>query len=96
MTGCISFNASLSRRNRVVRPVAGEISDHPGHRLLDCVGITSCERLEIRQHAGDAPALWEALTPGKQRGLPDPINCAKAASTPARAKRISSLTGAAT
>jgi hypothetical protein len=47
--------------------------------------------------AGDASTAWEALTPGKQRGLLHTINTAKTA--PTRNKRIAalitSLTGAA-
>tara|TARA_R110002072_G_scaffold14284_1_gene59538 strand:- start:362 stop:565 length:204 start_codon:yes stop_codon:yes gene_type:complete len=47
----------------------------------------------VRFYADTFPtAAWEALTPGKRRGLLHPISSAKRAET--RAKRIANLTGA--
>ena len=53
----------------------------------DFVEVPSDVMLAIR--AADLSAAWDALTPGKQRGLLHTVNTAKRAET--RAKRISQL-----
>ncbi|MGL5011691.1 MAG: YdeI/OmpD-associated family protein [Paracoccaceae bacterium] len=88
-------------------PVVDGVFLWAGQSLLDRVGITPGEELEVRLRpaaddrvdvpedvlaalrAGDATALWEALTPGRQRGLLYQISTAKTQAT--RAKRIAAL-----
>jgi hypothetical protein len=53
----------------------------------DMVDVPDDVALALR--AGDLTAVWEGLTPGKQRGLLYPVNSAKTA--PTRAKRIAAL-----
>jgi hypothetical protein len=66
-----------------LRPAADDVVDVP-------------DDLALALRAADATAAWDALTPGKQRGLLYPVNSAKTA--PTRERRIialiASLTGA--
>ncbi|MDX8350323.1 YdeI/OmpD-associated family protein [Cognatiyoonia sp. IB215446] len=87
-------------------PVLDQVFLWAGRSLLDEIGITPGERLEVRLRKADdsvdtpedvmralreadITATWEALTPGKKRGLLHQIKTAKRAET--RAKRIAKL-----
>ncbi|WP_342077887.1 YdeI/OmpD-associated family protein [Yoonia sp. SS1-5] len=87
-------------------PVLDAVFLWTGKSLLQQIGITPGEPLEIRLRKADdtvetpddvalalrqadATPVWEALTPGKKRGLLHGINTAKRAET--RTKRIAKL-----
>ncbi|TAG29579.1 MAG: DUF1905 domain-containing protein [Rhodobacterales bacterium] len=88
-------------------PVVEGVFLWAGQSLLDRVGITPGEPVEVRLRpapddrvdtpddiaaalrAGGASAAWDALTPGKRRGLIYQISTAKTDAT--RSKRIAAL-----
>ena len=69
----------------------------PGDVLMVRLRKADADTIDLPNDVAQAPrakgqtATWEALTPGKRRGLLHPINSAKRAET--RAKRIANLTG---
>jgi hypothetical protein len=96
------INLALTRA-----PVVEGVFLWAGQSLLDRVGITPGEPVEVRLRpapddrvdtpddiaaslrAGGASAAWDALTPGKRRGLIYQISTAKTDAT--RSKRIAAL-----